>query len=91
MINFKTEYSVISTEIEVVAVPFHRAVCIGCTIVKRHFFALFASQHFQILGRILPRKLTQMYKRTSNQSRRFEIASSKLSIKVSMFCALYFG
>ena len=81
--------SVIATEIEIVALPFHRAVCIGCTIVKRHFLR-YSSQNFKILGRNLTRKLTRMNKRISNRPRRFEISPSKLSTKVPMFCALYF-
>ena len=72
---------IIATEIEIVALPFHRAVCIGCTVVK---------SHFKMLGWNLPRKLTQMYKHISNQLRQFEIAASKLSIKVPMFRVLYF-
>ena len=41
--------SFITTEEEIVALPFHRAVCIGCTIVKSHCLH-YSSQHFQILG-----------------------------------------
>ena len=81
--------SVIATEIEIVAQPFHRADCIGCTFLKRHFLH-YSLKHFQILGRNLPKKLTQMYKHISNRPHRFQVAPSKLSIKVPMFRALYF-